>query len=152
VDGRPRRILLKRPASSSELTVCLGSAGENSDGWFRTLRNLTPRLNPEMAEPAGASMNVPLALEAAYAARCADGPWPILASDLHNAVVPASAPAPSHAEVPSRSSTYKVRSGDTLISIVSKLRCSSVGEIAKVNHLRRHEIRVGQVLKVPGCG
>ena len=88
IDGRPGSIVLKRPASISELTVCLGSADDNYDGWFRTLRNLNPRLNPEAQQPAGTSMSVPRELEGAYASRCVDGPWPILASDLHSAVVP----------------------------------------------------------------
>ncbi|HET6432604.1 transglycosylase SLT domain-containing protein [Dyella sp.] len=149
VDGRPGQVTLKRPASISELTVCLGSAGDMSDGWFRTLRNLNPRLNPEEAQPVGATIKLPQPLESAYASRCADGPWPILASDLHHAAVPAPPPARS---TPVGDRVYKVRGGDTLISIVRKLRCSSVEEIARTNRLRRHEIRVGQVLKVPDCG
>jgi len=44
-----------------------------------------------------------------------------------------------------------VRHGDTLISIVRKLHCSSVQEISEMNGLKHHGIRVGQQLKVPVC-
>ena len=52
---------------------------------------------------------------------------------------------------PAGSRRYKVRRGDTLVGIVRKLRCSSVQEVAEMNHLRHHHIAVGQVLKVPEC-
>jgi membrane-bound lytic murein transglycosylase D len=44
-----------------------------------------------------------------------------------------------------------VRRGDTLISIVRKLHCSSVQEIAETNRLKHHRIRAGQTLKLPVC-
>src|SRR5581483_2672896 len=46
LDGKPATIVLKRPASIEELTVCLGSEG-NRNGWFRTLRNLNPVYEPQ---------------------------------------------------------------------------------------------------------
>ncbi|MHB1056451.1 MAG: transglycosylase SLT domain-containing protein [Rhodanobacter sp.] len=152
VDGAPGTITLKRPASLSELTVCLGSAGGMGDGWFRTLRNLNPRLDPQVSQPAGTQLQLPKLLEQAYASRCVDGPWPILAADLHHAVMPVVQAAPA-AEAPAAKGTsrYKVRRGDTLISIVRKLHCSSVQEVAEMNGLKRHRIRVGQTLKLPVC-
>jgi membrane-bound lytic murein transglycosylase D len=48
-------------------------------------------------------------------------------------------------------SRYKVRRGDTLISIVRKLHCSSVQEIAEMNGLKHHHISIGQTLKLPVC-
>jgi membrane-bound lytic murein transglycosylase D len=93
---------------------------------------------------------VPRLLEKVYAARCVDGPWPILAQDLHSAVVPPIA-APTHAPAIRRERRYRVRRGDTLISIVRKLHCSSVQEIADMNRLKRHRIQAGHMLKLPVC-
>lgn len=152
VDGVPGTISLQRPASLSELTVCLGSADGMSDGWFRTLRNLNPRLDPQVTQPTGVQLQVPKPLEKVYASRCVDGPWPILAHDLHSAVVPVvEAPPPPPAPVVRRDRSYKVRRGDTLVSIVRNLHCSSVQEIADMNGLKHQHIGIGQVLRLPVC-
>ncbi|HEV7122215.1 MAG TPA: transglycosylase SLT domain-containing protein [Rhodanobacter sp.] len=151
VDGVPGTITLKRAASLDELTVCLGSADGMNDGWFRTLRNLNPRLDPDVSQPVGAQLQVPRPLERAYVSRCVDGPWPILAADLHDATVPV-VPDPKPARPAARTTkNYRVRQGDTLISIVRQLHCSSVQEIAELNGLTHHRIRVGQELKLPVC-
>jgi len=152
VDGTPGSVVLKRPASLAELTVCLGSSSGMPDGWFRTLRNLNPRLDSQAIQPAGSTVQLPKSLEAVYASRCVDGPWPILASDLHHAVVPV-VPATAGAVKPAARGVrnYKVRRGDTLTSIVRSLRCSSVQEVAEMNGLKHHRIGIGQVLKVPVC-
>ncbi|MFC5740937.1 transglycosylase SLT domain-containing protein [Dyella tabacisoli] len=157
LDVSPGNITLKRPASVSELTVCLGSAGGMSNGWFRILRNLNPRLDPQMAQPAGTRLEVPKMLEKVYAVRCTDGPWPILANDLHTAVLPTVASAPVmpatvvKTSAPAKPRSYTVRRGDTLTSIVNKLGCSDVEEVAKMNSLRHHNISIGQSLRVPAC-
>lgn len=151
IDGAPGSITLKRPASLSELTVCLGSAGGMEEGWFRTLRNLNPRLDPQQEQPAGAVLQVPKLLEQPYAARCEDGPWPILATDLHNAAAPVVDDPPPPPPGPVGVRRYTVRRGDTLVGIVRKLRCSSVQEVAEMNHLHHQHISVGQTLKVPEC-
>jgi membrane-bound lytic murein transglycosylase D len=150
IDGAPGRITLKRPASLSELTICLGSAQGMNDGWFRTLRNLNPRLNPQDQQPVGSELKVPRQLESVYASRCVDGPWPILASDLHSAVVPEVVkPTPKRTVQPH--SRYVVRRGDTLLGIVHKLGCSDVRELSSLNDLKHHRIRAGQVLRLPAC-
>lgn len=157
VDGAPGSIVLKRPASLTELTVCLGSAGGMSDGWFRTLRNLNPRLDPQVSQPTGVRIMVPKMLEKPYDARCTDGPWPILANDLHTAVLPVvpSTPvvtsAPTHSSSSSKTRNYVVKRGDTLTSIVNKVGCSSVQEVAEMNDLSRQHIKPGQTLKLPTC-
>jgi membrane-bound lytic murein transglycosylase D len=150
VDGAAGSIILKRPASLSELTVCLGSADGMSDGWFRTLRNLNPKLDPQVTQPAGARLTVPKNLEGAYASRCIEGPWPILAGDLHHAIIPV-VTAPVAPPVAASESRYKVRRGDSLISIVRNLHCSSVQEVSEMNGLKHHRLRTGQVLKLPAC-
>src|SRR5690242_17773458 len=150
IDGAPGTITLKRPASLSELTICMGSAQGMDDGWFRTLRNLNPRLNPQDEQPAGTQLQVPKELESVYASRCIDGPWPILASDLHSAVVPEVVrPEPRRTVHPH--SRYVVRRGDTLIGIVHRLGCSDVRELSDLNDLKHHRIRAGQVLRLPAC-
>jgi membrane-bound lytic murein transglycosylase D len=146
----PGHVTLKRPASLSELAICLGSAQGMDDGWFRTLRNLNPRLDPQDAQPAGTELQVPKELEPVYASRCVDGPWPILASDLHSAVVPdVVKPEPRRTVRPH--SRYVVRRGDTLLGIVHKLGCSDVRELSDLNDLKHHRIRAGQVLRLPAC-
>ncbi|MDQ0008674.1 membrane-bound lytic murein transglycosylase D [Luteibacter jiangsuensis] len=165
IDGEPGQIVLKRPASISELTVCLGSAQGMPEGWFRTLRNLNPRLDPQISQPVGARLEVPKQLEKAYAATCTDGPWPILASDLHNAVKIVAPPppaatsaalangpsAPSSKPSSTASRNYTVRRGDTLVSIARKSSCADVEDIARMNRLKGHQLRVGQAIRVPVC-
>ena len=150
-DGAPGSITLQRPASLSELTVCLGSAAGMEDGWFRTLRNLNPRLDPQVTQPVGAALQVPKTLERVYASRCVDGPWPILAHDLHSAVVPVVQAPPEQVPTVRKERRYKVRRGDTLVSIVRNLHCSSVQEVSEMNGLKHHHLAVGQELKLPVC-
>ncbi|WP_266168986.1 transglycosylase SLT domain-containing protein [Dyella subtropica] len=156
MDGAPGSITLARPASITELTVCFGSAGGMGDGWFRTLRNLNPRLDPQVAQPAGARLVVPKLLEKPYASRCVDGPWPILANDLHTAVLPVvsstpAAPAARSSSAPAKSSSYVVKRGDTLVGIVRKLSCTDAQEVAQLNGIKHEHIRPGQTLKLPVC-
>ncbi|MGA7436808.1 MAG: LysM peptidoglycan-binding domain-containing protein, partial [Luteibacter sp.] len=47
--------------------------------------------------------------------------------------------------------SYTVRKGDTLVSIARKSSCADVEDIAKMNGLKTHALRVGQSLKVPVC-
>jgi membrane-bound lytic murein transglycosylase D len=183
VDGAAGQITLTRPASLTELTVCLGSSDDMPNGWFRTLRNLNPRLDPQVSQQAGTRLDVPKQLEKAYIASCADGPWPILASDLHNAVKIAAPPPPaatsaalasggangpngpgpqyqygsgssssaSSSKGSAGAKSYTVRKGDTLVSIARKSSCADVEDIAKMNGLKNHALKVGQSLRVPAC-
>ena len=96
-------------------------------------------------------LQVPKLLEKAYAVRCVDGPWPILASDLHSAVVPVF-PDPPPAVAPESMFRYTVRRGDTLASIVRKHgSCSSESEVARINNLKFNHVKAGQLLKLPSC-
>ncbi|GGA13928.1 transglycosylase SLT domain-containing protein [Dyella caseinilytica] len=150
VDGLTSTVTLKRTASISELTVCLGSANDMPDGWFRTLRNLNPKLDPQQEQPVGTALQVPKSLEQVYAVRCVNGPWPILAADLHNAVVPVFPDPPPAAVDPVV--RYTVRRGDTLGSIVrNHVSCSSETQVARMNNLKFNHVKVGQVLKLPSC-
>ena len=151
IHGEPGAVTLKRAASLYELTVCLGSTPGMDEGWFRTLRNLNPRLDPEVSQPVGSTIHLPKFLQSTYASRCVEGPWPILANDLQTAVVPGVTPVVPAKKAVRGVKNYKVRRGDTLVSIVRKLHCSSVQEVAEMNGLKHHTIRIGQVLKVPDC-
>jgi membrane-bound lytic murein transglycosylase D len=156
IAGRPGNITLKRPASIAELTVCLGQEGNQHDGWFRTLRNLNPQLDPQAQQSTGSQLAVPLTLERLYARDCASGRWPQLAAELHAAVVPSPPPVALAQGQPQRPKvkTYVVRKGDSLAGIARRIRCSDIHDIAKANGLRapQYSIKPGQVLKLPGCG
>lgn len=145
LDTAPAQIVLTRPASLDELTVCLGQDG-NADGWFRTLRNLNPAYDPRQKLDTGTRLDVPAPLVAEYAKLCTSGKWAELASDLHAAALPAAPAQPA----PRR---YVVRRGDTLGSIARRHGCSS-GELAHLNHLKppHYLLKIGQDLRVSGCG
>lgn len=160
IDGRPGRITLAKPASLAELTVCFGQVGDFSDGWFRPLRNLNPRYEHDERIPSGTQLQVPFPLELAYPKLCASGKWQALAADLQSAVPP---PAPimvapaavsrvTSSKRASRTTSYLVRKGDTLMSIARKSSCSNA-EIAKANGLRppHYALRIGQRIKLPAC-
>ena len=149
-------ITLERPASIAELTVCLGQAGNLHDGWFRTLRNLNPQLDPQQQQAAGTRIAVPQSLEKAYARECAGGRWAALAADLHAAIVPSPPPAMVAARAPARAAparSYVVKKGDTLAAIARRTRCGSANDIATANGLRApyYAIKPGQALRLPEC-
>jgi peptidoglycan lytic transglycosylase D len=151
--AEPGKITLARPASLAELTICLGQDAGGEDGWFRTLRNLNPQLDPQQEQPAGAELAVPSRLESVYAHNCAEGPWATLAAELHSAVVPAPPPGSLVHARSVRPRGYVVRKGDTLSSIARKLGCSGVREIAAANGIRgpRYPIHPGKTLRIPDC-
>ena len=153
VAAQPGSVTLARPASLVELTICLGNDREAEGGWFRTLRNLNPQLDPQQQEPAGSKLAVPVQLETVYARNCANGKWPELAADLHSAVVPSPPPASLvHAQA-IKPQGYVVRKGDTLSSIAKKVGCSGVREIAAANNLRApgYALKPGKTLRIPDC-
>ena len=154
VDGAPGHVDLLAPASLAELTVCLGQAGGMTDGWFRTLRNLNPRLDPQTEQPAGTRIAMPDVLEKPYARSCASGgPWMKLASDLHDAVLPTPPAEFAAARREATQRRYTVRRGDTLFGIAHRFGCDNLHELASVNRLRapHYELRPGMELRMPMC-
>jgi membrane-bound lytic murein transglycosylase D len=131
---------LKQDTSLDELSVCFGQELGQTDGWFRTLRNLNPRIDAEESIKAGTEIDIPANLGEIYGAKCLRGELVKLARELHEAKYP-------------EMIIYTVRRGDTLGRIASRYRCTSQREIATLNNLRspRYMIRVGQQLKIPGC-
>jgi membrane-bound lytic murein transglycosylase D len=153
VAAQPGSITLNRPASIAELTICLGQDGDAEGGWFRTLRNLNPQMDPQQEQPAGTKFAVPLQLETVYKRNCAEGKWATLAAELHSAIVPSPPPGSLvHAqEIKPRG--YVVRKGDTLSSIARKVGCGGVREIATANGLRgpNYPLHPGKTLRIPTC-
>jgi membrane-bound lytic murein transglycosylase D len=135
-------LTVKKDISLGELTICLGQEG-NSKGWFRTLRNLNPRLNPGERVKAGESIEIPTALVPLYESQCLEGTLITTAEALHDANYP-------YGEM----ITYIVQRGDTVGRIASRHRCVTTRELAAINNIRgpRYLIRVGQRLRIPNCG
>ncbi len=159
VDGAPGHVILQRPASLTELAVCLGQSGGQRYGWFRTLRNLNPQLDPQVEEPMGARIELPKVLEDDYTRLCTgNSQWVTLASDLHSAALPVPPPQlvaqAGDDPPPPRPRRYTVRRGDTLSAIARKYSCDDVRALAKANHLRApgYALKPGQELTLRGCG
>jgi membrane-bound lytic murein transglycosylase D len=136
-------VVIGREISLGELSICLGQE-HNRRGWFRTLRNLNPRVNPADRLEAGTSIEMPSLLVPVYVDRClGDSELVRLARDLHDASYPDD-PEWVH---------YKVRSGDTLAGIAARHPCISVGRIANINGIRPPDfvIHPGQDITIPGC-
>ena len=134
-------LVLRRDASLGELTICLGQV-ESRNGWFRTLRNLNPRLSPGERVKGGETIAIPRLLVPFYEERCLEGEVVQAATELHDANYP-------YGDM----DVYTVRSGDTLGRIASRYRCVNTRELAEMNNVRapRYLIRVGQQLRIPGC-
>jgi membrane-bound lytic murein transglycosylase D len=136
-------VVLAEDISIGELTICLGET-DNPKGWFRTLRNLNPRLKPAVRSKAGETMMIPSSLVSVYADRClGDSPVLDVARLLHDADFPEQPPVVQ----------YKVRRGDTLAKISASHGCSSVRDLAAINGIEAPDyvIHVGQRLSVPTC-
>ncbi len=158
IDGAPGHVILQRPASLTELAVCLGQAGGQRYGWFRTLRNLNPQLDPQIQEPMGARIELPKMLEDDYTRLCTgNSQWVALADDLHSAVLPMPPPqlvAHANDDPSPRARYYTVKRGDTLSSVAHKFRCEDTRELARANHLHapHYALKPGQELTLSGCG
>jgi len=135
-------ITLSRNTSLGELAICLGQQ-YNRNGWFRTLRNLNPRVEANVQLEAGEQLKLPVILTRVYNERCTSG----LILDRALALYEANYPDGSDL-VP-----YIVKRGDTLGKIASRLPCISTGELADINGIRspRFLIRIGQQLRIPNC-
>ncbi len=155
IAGAPGSVTLARPASLAELTICLGQSADAESGWFRTLRNLNPQIDPQQALATGTKLAVPQELETVYSKSCADGRWVTLASDLHSAIVPTPPPGSLVHTHEIKPRGYVVRKGDTLSSISKKVGCGNDGvrDIAAANNLRgpHYALSPGKTLKIPDC-
>jgi membrane-bound lytic murein transglycosylase D len=135
-------IMLAEDVSIGELTICL-STKENPRGWFRTLRNLNPRLKGNARVPAGERIRLPSMLVPVYVERCVgDAPLLARAREMHDA-----------AYGKANLAEYPVKEGDTLRSIASEIGCASLLRLAGMNGIKGpdYEVRAGQRLTVPEC-
>jgi membrane-bound lytic murein transglycosylase D len=139
----PAKLSLQRPVSLSELAICLG-AKSNEGGWFRTLRNLNPRVATDKRLDAGFILDVPEQLLGTYQTHCLESESMALFASLHDARFPA-----GPTTVP-----YTVRRGDTLVSIARRSNCMEATQIADLNNLLapRFTLRIGQQIKLKACG
>jgi membrane-bound lytic murein transglycosylase D len=142
LDSETTMLELQADIAINELSICLGQQG-HPDGWFRTLRNLNPKLKPGDRVKTGERIEIPTFLAPAYEEHCLDGEFVARARELHEANYPAEG----------EMIRYTVRRGDTLGRIASRFRCASIGEIADINRIRapRYVIQLGQTLKIPSC-
>ena len=142
VDAETVQLAVRQAIALGELTVCLGQNGY-SDGWFRTLRNLNPRIGPGDRVEAGTEIEFPASLVGRYEERCLDGEVLASAREIWEANYPARPEM-----IP-----YLVRSGDSLGRIASRYSCVGLRELAAVNNIRapRYLIRAGQRINIPAC-
>jgi membrane-bound lytic murein transglycosylase D len=162
IDARTSTVSLQAPISLNELTLCLGQEGTSARGWFRQLRNLNPRYEPNDPIAAGTALVLPTVAAPAYDRNCSDGPMLAMSADLHSAHPPQTpknatnrlAIKPRQGGKAARGNkAYVVRKGETLGGIAKKFGCKDVRNIAAANGLRapHYAIHAGQQLTVPDC-
>ncbi len=137
-------IELTEATSLGELAICLGGK-DVRNGWFRTLRNLNPRVPGDARLDAGSTVRIPSMLVPMYVARCAaDASLRARARDMHDAAYASKRHLVE----------YTVKTGDTLASIAWRFDCASIGGLVRLNRLvgPGGEIQPGQRLNVPLCG
>jgi len=156
VDPSPATITLTRAASIYELTICLGN-DDTRDGYMRVLRNLNPSWRAETWIPAGTTLNATARMAELYPRWCSEGPRAELArqlieSDPQTAEATAGQPQPSLLPV-SAVRLHRVKDGETLGAIARQHRCN-LRTLASANNIRapRYFLRVGQQLRLEGCG
>ncbi len=89
-------ITLHEPLSLGELTICLADESE-PEGWFRTLRNLNPRLPSTKRLPQGTDVELPSKLGRRFAEHCAgDSELLRRAREVQDARYPEPPGAPGH--------------------------------------------------------
>ncbi len=149
IDIRPGEITLADGMSLNELSICLGQLG-NERGWFRTLRNLNPRWDPNERLMAGTRLEVPATAAAAYRGACTDSATVARLHALQDATMPG---VQLTARIAGVSRTHIVGKGETLSTIARKLGCNNIKDLASANRIAapRYAIRAGQKLRIPEC-
>ena len=149
IDERPGEIVVKTPMSLNELSICLGQDG-NDRGWYRTLRNLNARWDPNKRLAEGTRLEAPARAVAAYGRHCTGSETVARLQALQDAQIPG---INRGARVVTTSKTHTVAKGETLSTIARKHGCSNLKDIATVNGLAgpNYPLREGQTLRVPEC-
>ena len=130
-------LTVRQDTALDQLSICLGQTQDQRDGWFRTLRNLNPRLEYNDPIKKGDKIVIPSILLKAYEQSCLEGDLVRRAQELHEAKSP-------------ELIIYTVVKGDFLIRIAERHNCS-FQEIAIINNLRgpKYLLKIGQKLKIP---
>ncbi len=81
VDARPAQLVLQKPASIYELTICMGDRGTR-DGYLRTLRNLNPRYQADSWLDTGTKLRATVKMTRVYERYCVQGPRAAMAQQL----------------------------------------------------------------------
>lgn len=137
------QLMVETDLSLGELAACLGNEGQ-SDGWFRTLRNLNPQIKASERVTAGQSVFVPQQLVDLYARNCRNQTWLTRLAALHDA---------AYGDGADDFVPYVVQRGDTMSQVAKRHQCSSLKEIAAINNIAppRYPLRAGKTLRVPSC-
>ena len=151
VEDSPGQITLAAPMSINELSMCLGQDG-NDRGWFRTLRNLNPRWDPNVRLTVGTQVDAPARAAAAYARQCTKAEVLARMQSLQDARIPG-VDSSTRLSGAASQRTHVVSRGETLSTIARKHGCNTIKGIASANRIAapRYAIREGQKLRVPDC-
>lgn len=150
IDERPGEIVMTAAMSLNELSMCLGQDG-NDRGWYRTLRNLNPRWDPNNRLGVGTHIEAPARAVAAYTRRCTGTEVVTRMQSLQDARIPGVTPGVRIAAATARN--HVVARGETLSTIARKHGCNGIKDLATVNGIAspQYAIHEGQTLRVPEC-
>ena len=142
IDTETMLVKFPNKTSLSELAICLGQE-QRVDGWFRILRNINSGIKADKTIEANTELKIPKILSQTFDQNCQNKELMSMAHSFHEADFQANKGL----------FRYKVKSGDSLSSIVRKFRCTSKKEIASLNKLKapRYLIRAGKHLNIPQC-
>ncbi|MEM7707573.1 MAG: transglycosylase SLT domain-containing protein [Pseudomonadota bacterium] len=144
IDTELVELTVTREMALGEIAVCLGN-DDTSNGWFRTLRNLNPRIKPETRVAVNETLQVPANVAERYQQWCESDEDQLLtrAQELYDATY-----GRGEDILP-----YVVQRGDTMGAIARRHRCMSMPEIAAMNNIPspRYPLRAGKTIKVPNC-
>ncbi len=152
IADQPAQFALQAALTLNELSICLGQSG-NERGWFRTLRNLNPRWDPNKRLDAGTVLEAPAALVEAYERQCTADTVLAELRTFQNARIPGVELAPHLA---GGNRTHVVRKGENLSGIARRHGCGygDIPRIARANRIAAptYALRIGQKLEIPHCG
>ena len=175
VRSQATELTLQRATSLYELAVCLGNK-DTRDGYFRALRNLNPRYEPDRWIPSGTRIYATQQMFTLYRRYCLSGPraqiaYALATANIKTAVIGATAQtgAAAHfkpplagawltshqstsAQLHHRHPVHVVTDGQTLRSIAERHRCA-FSHLAQRNHIAPplYRIHPGQTLTLQGC-
>ena len=176
---QPGELVLQHSATLYELAMCLGNQGTR-DGYFRTLRNLNPRLDPDQWIATGTRLQATQLMARVYRHNCLTGSRAQMARALSTARLDAAlmkvasdvaqspgvrsvSPTPSTLRQwrsdrrrdnarPSHRSVYVVVAGQSMREIAKRHHCH-LQSLARANRLTPplYRIHPGQILTLDGC-